>query len=134
MNTSRHSSEKHLREAVKASGIPYNGPINFDGRLRRFKPEGDRMANGWYVAFPGTPTVAVFGCWKRGIHEKWPKQSFKHLSDAERRESHQRFEEAKRKQEEAEKRRREAARRLAQRIYSKAESVNEHPYLSARHC
>jgi putative DNA primase/helicase len=40
-----------------------------DGALHRYKAEGDREANSWYIAHDdGAPTITL-GCWKRGIKE-----------------------------------------------------------------
>jgi len=64
---------ENFRAVLHAKGIAYAGPIHPDGKLHRFKAEGDRAKNSWYVFHPATgtaPSIAVFGCWKRGIAKR----------------------------------------------------------------
>ncbi|PYK96687.1 MAG: hypothetical protein DME19_18900 [Verrucomicrobia bacterium] len=53
-----------FRSAMAALGLHHAGPIIADGKLRRFKCEGDRQRNSWYVLHPGPPMAGAFGCWK----------------------------------------------------------------------
>lgn len=61
-----------FRQAMRAHGLDYAGPIHDDGKLHRFKPEGDKSDCGWFKLYPPDPVAAgAFGCWKRQIKEKW---------------------------------------------------------------
>ena len=60
-----------FRAAMAAAGIIWNGQIVADGKLRRFKAEGDHGRNSWYVLHAGPPAAAAFGCWKRDIKQTW---------------------------------------------------------------
>ena len=57
---------------MSGHGLTWAGQIVQDGKLHRFKAEGDHAANSWYVLFPGKPFVAgAYGCWKRQFQENW---------------------------------------------------------------
>lgn len=60
-----------LRAAMRRAGLDYTGPILADGRLCRFKAEGDHARNSWFVLHAGPPAAGAFGCWKRGLKETW---------------------------------------------------------------
>lgn len=65
-------------EAMRLEGVLLTGDIIADGKLHRFKPEGNHNPDGWYV-FSGF--AGSFGDWKKGIKAKWkthnPSLSFK---------------------------------------------------------
>jgi putative DNA primase/helicase len=65
------NSEENFRAALRESGIEYSGPIYIDGKLHRFKAEGDHARNSWYVLHAGPPAAGAFGCWKRDLKETW---------------------------------------------------------------
>jgi putative DNA primase/helicase len=65
------SREKSFCTAMSAHGIEYSGELYFDGRLHRFKANGDNARNSWYVLHDGTPAAGAYGCWKRGVKETW---------------------------------------------------------------
>ncbi len=65
------SREESFRAAMNAHGIEYSGELYFDGRLHRFKADGDHARNSWYVVHAGPPAAGAFGCWKRDIKETW---------------------------------------------------------------
>jgi putative DNA primase/helicase len=58
--------------AMEAKGIVCTTNITADGKLQRFHINGDkpRSRNGWAVLFTA-PLAGAFGCWKRGVNEKW---------------------------------------------------------------
>jgi putative DNA primase/helicase len=56
---------------MSARGIEYRGEIIPDGKLHRFKANGDNERNSWYVLYNGSIAAGAFGCWKRGIKETW---------------------------------------------------------------
>jgi putative DNA primase/helicase len=65
------SREESFRAAMSTHGIEYSGELYFDGRLHRFKADGDNARNSWYVLYNGLIAAGAFGCWKRGIKEAW---------------------------------------------------------------
>ena len=73
-----------FRAALCDAGLDYAGPLVADGKIHRFKAAGDKARNSWFILFPGTPTAGAFGCWKRGITEKWCERTERSLSDSER--------------------------------------------------
>jgi putative DNA primase/helicase len=60
-----------LRNAMAQAGLRYAGPLQADGKLHRFKSEGDKARNSWYVLHAGPPAAGAFGCWRRGFKETW---------------------------------------------------------------
>ena len=83
--------EETFRDALRQSGITYNGPINVDGELHRFKAEGDHKENSWYALHPGSPVVGAFGCWKRDVNVyKWCERNSESLNEAQRQNVYQR--------------------------------------------
>jgi putative DNA primase/helicase len=60
-----------FRAAMAAAGIIWDGQIVADGKLRRFKAQGDHARNSWYVLHAGPPVAGTFGCWKRDIKRTW---------------------------------------------------------------
>ena len=51
------------------AGLFFTGEIYADGKLHRFKADGDHDKNAWYVFHPGPLAAGAFGCWKRGFKE-----------------------------------------------------------------
>jgi hypothetical protein len=90
------SREESFRAAMNAHGIEYSGELYFDGRLHRFKANGDNERNSWYVLYNGSIAVGAYGCWKRGVKEKWYECNA-NLSQAELQRVRQRWQEAESK-------------------------------------
>ena len=127
------SAADSFRAAILRAGLGYAGPIEADGKLRRFRAGDDKSKNSWYVLFAGPPMAGAFGCWKRGINEDWHDRNGQ-LSQAEWQRVRQHLQEAKRERERVEKERREMAREIAARIHKRAKPLSaSHPYLAAKH-
>ncbi len=59
-------------EQLAVFGIGCSQQIKADGKLHRFKTLGDHQANCWFVLHDhGAFWAGRFGCWKRGINEKF---------------------------------------------------------------
>jgi putative DNA primase/helicase len=60
-------------EALRRDGIEPDCEIIPDGRLHRFRDWLDKPGtlNGWYILFPDYPPTGIYGCWRRGIRQKW---------------------------------------------------------------
>jgi len=79
--------EQEFKDAMMRSGVsPAHGLI-LDGKLRRYRVEGDRKGrkNGWYRYVQVSPEYAwaVFGCNKRGQSEKWSSKATKNINNFE---------------------------------------------------
>lgn len=74
-----------LAGALEAAGIPpASSPFRASGKIERFTPKGDSQENGWYVLYPLTAClVGAFGCWKRGIKQKFCSADRSTLSPAQ---------------------------------------------------
>ena len=60
-----------FRRVMSDAGLTYNGEIYTDGKLHRFKANGDSGRNSWFVFRLGSPAAGAFGCWKRDIKQTW---------------------------------------------------------------
>jgi len=113
---------------LERAGIPSETPIKADGQLHRYRVAGDAKGrmNGWYrVIIDGDFCFAAFGCNKRGINEKWhTKIGAKEYTSADKERIRQRQEQIKKA--EAESTARAAVK--ARELWTKAQSVDAHPY------
>ena len=52
--------------------VPPPAQLVYDGKIQRFKNEGDSKPNSWYVGFiEGDFETGAFGCWKLGVNETY---------------------------------------------------------------
>lgn len=125
-----------FREAMRSAGLQTSEPIIPDGKLRRIQIEGDTSGkkNGWYVFHESEPAAGAFGCWKRGINEKWCSKDRRLDLDREQREEWKRkLAERKRQQAEDEAKVRARAKAKAAADWSRAKPADrQHPYLKAK--
>lgn len=126
------SAMENFRPAMRAEGLDYAGPIQADGRLHRFKSEGDHDRNSWYVLHDGTPAAGAFGCWKRGFKKTWCDCNGS-LSQAEWQGVRQRWAEVERERERTETERHAKARSVAAWILNRSRPARTlHRYLSRK--
>jgi putative DNA primase/helicase len=119
-----------FRAAMAAAGITWNGQIVADGKLHRFKAEGDHHRNSWYVLHAGPPAAGIFGCWKRDIKQTWCERNVS-LSQADSQRIRQQWNEAKSKLEAETVARQKRARKLAAWILSRSRPARTlHRYLA----
>jgi putative DNA primase/helicase len=125
--------EETFRAAMSAHGIEFSGALYFDGRLHRFKANGDNARNSWYVLYNGSIAAGAFGCWKRGIKETWcERDGSLSLEDSQRVRARWQEAEAKLKAETAA--RQKKARKVATWILNRSRHAQTlHRYL-ARKC
>ena len=124
MNT--REVEEQLRDRLfQELGDP--GPIALDGSIHRFKGEGDRNRDCWYVAYP--EGYGAFGSWRLGFTEKFRADGVNTSNHAMRELMERRAFEA-----EMEKtRKRNAARDRALDMWDRARVPDpSHPYLVAK--
>lgn len=122
-------------DAMRSAGLGPTSPIQADGKLHRFTPDGDARGsdNGWYVLHLDSPPSGAFGSWKTGQNEKWTANPGRELSVEEREQLKRRMEaDRQRRIREEEKIREEAAKRAAE-IWSSANPCpTDHPYLTRK--
>jgi len=123
---------ENFRAAMRAAGLDYAGLIHTDGKLHRFKAAGDHEKNSWYVLHPGPPVAGAFGCWKRGIKEKWCEKRRESFTDAEWRTIRENWNRAEAERERTEKERHTKARKVAAWILNRAKPAQIHPYLERK--
>ncbi|MES2721191.1 MAG: DUF3631 domain-containing protein [Pseudomonadota bacterium] len=125
-----------FRAAMREAGIETEALIQPDGRRHRFRVTGDKAGsdNGWYVLHVDGVPAGAFGCWKRGVSERWCAKSASSMTDSERRALLERIEADKREQE-AEKARVQAdCKAKAERLWNEAsETVSaDHAYMTTK--
>ena len=76
----------NIAQAMLEHGItPPPQPIIYDGRIQRFKNEGDDKNNSWYVAFKNSDYESgAFGCWKLGVDETFCSRDLKTFTEEEK--------------------------------------------------
>lgn len=124
--------EPDFRYAMAAMGLVTKDLIVPNGKLHRFRVEGDKAGskNGWYVLFSERLPAGAFGCWKRQIRKTWCAKADWEMSVSERVEFKRRMEETRAAREAQEQKRRMIARNRATAIWKAASSASEsHPYL-----
>ena len=122
---------EQFRAEMRSNGLNFIGALIADGKLRRFKAEGDNHRNSWYVLHPGPPCAAAFGCWKRGISETWCECNEHTSSSLLPKSDHRRAEiEAQRLKADGE--RQAKAKRTADWILKRATRVESHAYLKTK--
>lgn len=115
-----------FRAAMRRAGLDYAGMIPADGQLHRFKADGDRNKNSWFVLHAGPPMAGAFGCWRRNFKETWCEKSPKDYTNAEWREIQARWKQV----DEAERNRRDRAQVTADWIFNRGTATTaNHPYL-----
>jgi putative DNA primase/helicase len=120
-----------LRVAMAAAGIEYTGQVCADGKLHRFKAEGDHARNSWYVLHVGPPAAGAFGCWKRGLKQTWCECKG-NLSQAEWQRIRERWHETEATVKAETVARQNKAQRIADWILARAKPATTHPYLNAK--
>jgi putative DNA primase/helicase len=123
--------QEDFRAAMRAAGLHYNGPIPADGKLRRFKAEGDTKRNSWFVLHFGPPMAGAFGCWKRDLKDKWCERSSQ-LSQADWERVREQWAAAEEKHQEAAHERHLRAQKAAEWILRNSTPVTTHPYLDLK--
>jgi putative DNA primase/helicase len=82
-----------IQDAMASAGLRPHKLIdlNSDGKIRRYRIEGDKSGstNGWAVLHDGPVPFGAFGSWKTGETHTWRMETFKPLTAAERSEIQQ---------------------------------------------
>ncbi len=122
---------ENFRAAIRAAGLDYVGPIAPDGRLHRFKAEGDTARNSWFVLHAGPPMAGAFGCWRRGFKQTWCERNGE-LSQADWDDIRRHWREAEQERERTEAERQAKARQIAAWILARTKPTQRHAYLAAK--
>jgi phage/plasmid primase-like uncharacterized protein len=111
---------EEFRAAMSAGGLVWDGPINDDGKIHRFKPEGDKSDCGWYVLHRPDPLAAgKFGCWKRNPEgASWCQKNGADYSKQELSDMRRKWSEADRQREADDKARHERMAKVAQEYFT----------------
>ena len=126
------NATENFRNAMRRAGLDYNGEIVADGKLHRFKADGDHGRNSWFVLNAGPPMVGAFGCWKRQIKETWCERSAQQLSPAEREAFRRRMEQIEAERERTEGERQAKARKITAWVLSKSTPPEGNTYLQRK--
>jgi len=122
----------NFRAAMRCAGLDYAGPLHVDGKLHRFKADGDHDRNSWFVLHPGPPMAAGFGCWKRGFKNTWCEKQPKDYTAAQWCKIQAQWKRLDIEREQAEQVRQDQSRKTADRIISRSNSVTAHGYLTRK--
>lgn len=128
---------EQFREAMAESRIVCDDDIVADGRMQRFRVEGDKphKQSGWYVLHSNGNGMAAgaFGSWKTDQKETWCSRIPEHITAAERQAVTRHMQQAKEQlKQEIDARRIEVARE-AQAVWDTLpEASPDHPYLQRK--
>jgi len=126
---------ENFKQAIRNAGIEPPNEIIADGILHRYTVHGDKPGkkNGWYVLHPDTPTVGSFGCWKRGISEKWCCKATRIMTAAEKTAYSAKVKLMKDQRKEEQTRIWAECRKWSAGMWEEAkDATNEHPYLKRK--
>src|ERR1017187_2032279 len=125
--------DEQFRDAMRFAGLDYAGSVVADGKLHRFKTDGDHARNCWYILHEGPPAAGAFGCWKRQINETWCDRTCKQLSMSEREGIRRHIQKVEAERARFEKMRHRKARKITDWILSRATPADpSHPYLTTK--
>ncbi len=123
-----------ILDAMARDGIaPADGALVADGRLHRYRVEGDKPGtrNGWYVIHLDGVPAAAYGSWRAGVSSTWRARD--PATEAERQEQRERMEAARRQRDAEQARQHERAAARAANLWRKARPADpKHPYLAAK--
>jgi len=124
-----------FRQAMRNAGIEPPAAIIVDGSLHRFSVAGDRAKseNGWYCLHADDPAAGAFGCWKRGISEKWCGKIVTSMTTAEKSAYQSKVEAIKQQREQERQRINAECRSWCADVWNKApDATDEHPYIKRK--
>ena len=121
-----------FRQAMESAGIVTTSELVADGTLHRFMVEGDKLGskNGFYVLFGDSLPAGQFGCFKRGVNEKWSARDFKAFTPEEKEQFSARMKAAQQQRDAHQARVQSECRAWCKNAYETAvEAPADHPYL-----
>ena len=124
---------ERFRLAIAAAGLEAPDNINADGAIHRFSTNGKRGDDsGWYMLHTDGVAAGAFGCWRSGLQSNWCAKSDNAMTDAERDAHRQRIKAMKAQREADTLATQQQASETAAALWSQADVVTEHPYLTRK--
>ncbi len=127
--------EQAFQFAMAEAGIVSKSAILADGKLHRFRIDGDNAgkSNGWYVLFSDGIPSGAFGSWKTGFKSTWCAKAHADLTPTEKAEHIRRMDSARKAREAEELATRHAAQAKAVAIWkASTPAPDDHPYLARK--
>ena len=125
--------EMHFISAIKQSGITPPRHVIADGEIHRFSSNGKPSDEaGWYVLHDDGIAAGSFGDWRTGFNQTWHANVGRPLTHTELTANKARIEAMKLKREAEDIKSKAEAKARANDIWSNAEPVLEHPYLTTK--
>ena len=123
-----------FRQAMHKAGLRPQSDIVTDGKFHRFSSNGESNDKaGWYVFYQSPIFAGSFGCWRKGIQEKWSSVNKKDMTPQQEIELKNIFDDAKKQRELEEERNKAVARSRAEEIWDQStEATVDHPYLHSK--
>ena len=122
-----------FKDAIAAAGLAHQGVIIADGRLHRFKANGDRNPNGWYVLHPAGIPAGSFGHWNTDLSETWCAKGTEVLTAAERAERDRQWQQQRAERDADRRRAHDQATTKAQALLDASQPADSsHPYLARK--
>ena len=105
-----------------------------DGEIHRFRSSQDsNNQNGWYLFHQNEVSAGYFGCWKRGLKEKWVSENLDELAPAKRNETLEFLKKAELQREKEKEERQLEKSREASSIWDESRKASsEHSYLKRK--
>lgn len=127
--------ERQAQEAMLEALGAAPDEVSLDGRLHRFKVEGDvgTEKTGWYVLHGDGVPAGAFGDWRRDITQKWHASLPADLTEEARALMEENCRRAQELRDEEMRKRRKRAAETCREIWENApEATDDHPYLQRK--
>ena len=120
-----------MTNAMMECGIMPPSTFVYDGKIQRFKNEGDTKANSWYVGFQdGDFESGAFGCWKLDVHEDFCNRDKTSFTPEEKKAFAIKQEEIRQLKAKEKKEKHQRAEKGVNERWSQIDQVDSHQYLS----
>ena len=120
-----------MTNAMMECGITPPSTFVYDGKIQRFKNEGDTKANSWYVGFQdGDFESGAFGCWKLDVHEDFCNRDKTSFTPEEKKAFAIKQEEIRQLKAKEKKDKHQQAEKDVNERWAKIDQVDSHQYLS----
>lgn len=127
---------EHFARDMRAHGVVPIDRIEADGKLRRFRVEGDKAGsrNGWYVLHADGVPAGMFGSHKTGVRKSWTANIGRELTPQEEAENRARVEAMREARREDEAKQHKATAAKAAALWRQARELvsADHPYLTRK--
>lgn len=125
--------EEQLIDAIREAKLNPPDQVFIDGKIHRFDSCEDSKKTGWYVVYSDGVPAGKFGCWKKGVDQKFIANIGRKLTDAEKMACSNRMIEAKAARDAEMQKKHEITASTVEKIWSEAPAANEdHIYLTRK--